>query len=211
MCSRSSTPHHRQPLGAGKRRSESLPILDIIASLHCLRFFPTGLTSAFRHPHADQPAGAGESPWPGSPHSACGGFPVSPGYHTADGGDGYYGAGQVPPGCPGPAGSVPASRKSSADRSKTWCRSSRYALSRPVRTPGGTTWTEAFLDELIERRGLVYRDRQVRISRWVMCASSWTRPVSTSHRWTATVTSPAAASTRRAKSAASKPPVVAAP
>lgn len=55
------------------------------------------------------------------------------------------------------------------------------------------------------------RGRQVRISRWTMCASGWMRPVSTSHRWMAVVTSPPAASTRRAMSAAAKPPVVADP
>lgn len=55
--------------------------------------------------------------------------------------------------------------------------------------------------------GSAQRGRQVRISKWAMCASGWIRPVSTSHWWMAAVTSPPLWSTRRAKSAASNPPV----
>jgi len=48
----------------------------------------------------------------------------------------------------------------------------------------GVLAISASLSKLFERYHLVYRGRQVQISRWVMCASSWMRPVSTSRWWT---------------------------
>lgn len=61
------------------------------------------------------------------------------------------------------------------------------------------------------QRRQAQRGRQVRTSRWRMWASGRMRSVSTSHWCTAAVTSPPAASTWRAKSAASWPPVCAEP
>lgn len=101
-----------------------------------------------------------------------------------------------------------------------WLRSGRLELAPPFFSAAPSLQARPQLVQRLftsrrDSKGVLanalQRGRQVRISRWVMWAPTWMRPVSTSHCWTAAVTSPAAASTRRAKSAASNPPVGAEP